>query len=231
MLNDRLQKLIIEGKGIFKTFVVGGSEKTIINVPEDRFVIITNLVYMGPSPTKMFNGDPIEALTKANTQIKIFSTKSYNQFMFRDQFSIVELASGDTWWLPFGQTNINTFLIHESDISFTFSKCGESASITTAVTPSIGIAYPSPFDYGKTGQPGPIATRQVSNSVLGVTPKESVGGGNDFIRVGQPQEQQFNFPVDVNTQYNLLDDSATYPILNVQYVEIKGIPANLTGSY
>jgi len=233
MVTDRLQKLIIEGKAIYKTFTVGGAEKSIINVTPDRFVIITNLIYMGSSCCKIL-GNTVELSlleTHGNTQLKIFSTKSYNQFMFRDFVDISETAAGDYMVTPKGITNIDTFLIHESDISFTFSKCGPSQNVTTARTPAQGIAYQTPFDYGKVGQPGAILTRQVSSSVLGVTAKESVEGGTNFVTSGQQQEGQFNFPVDANTQYTFLNHVANYPILNVQYLEIPGIPANLSGSY
>ncbi len=45
MLTPILEKLILSGKASYNTFVVGGSEKHILNVENDRFIIITDLLY------------------------------------------------------------------------------------------------------------------------------------------------------------------------------------------
>ena len=45
MITPHLEKLILCGKASYNTFVIGGSEKCILNVDNDRFIIITDIIY------------------------------------------------------------------------------------------------------------------------------------------------------------------------------------------
>jgi len=240
MITDKLQSLIISGKAIYNTITIGGGQKFVLNVKKNRFIIIHNIVYMGASKLNILGND-FNKLTDlenlGNTQLKIFSNKSKNQFMFRDFYdisSITNLAGEITYAVtPKGVTNIDTYLIHESDISFTFSNCGKSASVINANSPADSPAQPQPNDYGSDGQIGiTTPTRQVSTSVLGLVKKQTLIGGSAFIQGGgNTEELQFTFPVDSTTDYVNLDNPGSYPIVNIQYVEVKGIPANLSGTF
>ena len=239
MITDKLQNLIISGKAIYNTITIGGGQKFVLNVKKNRFIIIHNIVYMGASKLNIL-GNNLEKLNDlenlGNTQLKIFSNKSKNQFMFRDFYDISILTNEpETLYAvtPKGVTNIDTYLIHESDISFTFSNCGLSASIINANSPADSPAQPQPNDYGSDGQSGiTTPTRQVSTSVLGLVKKQTLIGGSAFIQGGgNTEELQFTFPVDSTTDYVQLDNPGSYPIVNIQYVEVKGIPANLSGTF
>lgn len=240
MITDKLQNLILSGKAIYNTVTVGGGQKFVLNVKKNRFIIIHNIIYMGASKINLLNND-LTQLNKlndiGNTQLKIFSSKSQNQFMFRDFYDISQYTNeaGEISFAvtPKGITNIDTYLIHDTDISFTLSNCGQSASILNANSPADAPAQPQPNDYGSDGQTGiTIPTRQISTSALGIVKKQTLIGGNAFIQGGgNTEELQFTFPVDLTTDYTQLDSVTSYPIVNVQFVEIKGVPNNLSGTF
>ena len=46
MITPILEKLILSGRAFYKTAVVGGS-KTTLNIENDRFIIITDILFLG----------------------------------------------------------------------------------------------------------------------------------------------------------------------------------------
>ena len=244
MLTDRLEKLILCGKASYNTFVVGGSEKYILNVKPDHYIIITSINFQNIQQVKADGelGYPLYAwdevkkelfVQNTNTQLKIFSNKSNNSFLFRNNFDLQRLyvdgpGTGfdkDKYLvIPKNHYDIDTYLIHETDVSFTFSNVGRSAEGTRDYTPNSSIGYPPPFDYGKESQPGSLKVRlktvEDTTGTYGSLPV-----GEQYKSIGLPGDLdnlEFIFPVDSDHQLQQLDFTINYPIVNVQYVEIKG---------
>ena len=108
MITPHLEKLILSGNASYNTFVIGGSEKSILNVAKNRFVVITDITYFHQLN---LNGDPldptlngsalnqvftslnlIDYLTnRLNTQLRVFSRKSNNLFLYRNNVNITQL--------------------------------------------------------------------------------------------------------------------------------------------
>jgi hypothetical protein len=234
MLTTQLEKLILCGKASYKTFVIGGAGKNVLNVKKDRFIIITDLTYFSSLNTKdkSFGLTLVELntlLSKANTQLKIFSSKSNNKFIFRNNFTYFFSAPGYNI-SPIGNTKIDTYLVHESSVSFTFSVAGDRLS---AIPPAINrseIGFPAPYDYGIEGQTGALLNENVTKSAAGASNLQTVNGGEEYLlrRTATAQQSlELVFPVDNNHLIPGLFASVCYPLLNVGYVEIFGNPTNL----
>jgi hypothetical protein len=235
MLTQQLEKLILCGKASYKTFVIGGAGKNVLNVKKDRFIIITDLTYFSSLNTKDKSIDlsPAELLTfltKVNTQLKIFSSKSNNKYIFRNNFTYFEKGNGNFHLSPQGNVKIDTYLVHESSVSFTFSVAGDRLSASPAAINRSEIGFPAPYDYGIEGQPGALLNDNVTKSALGASNLQTVNGGDEYIlrRTSTAQQSlELVFPVDGNHLLPGMFNSLCYPLLNVGYVEIFGNPTNL----
>jgi hypothetical protein len=236
MLTQQLEKLILSGKASYKTFVVGGAGKNILNIKKDRFIIITDLTYFSSLNTKdkSFNlalPELTVLLSKANTQLKIFSAKSNNKFIFRNDFQYINSFTGSAFHVtPIGNTKIDTYLIHESSVSFTFSVAGDRLSAIPAAINRSEIGFPAPYDYGIQGQVGALLNENVTKSAIGASNLQTVNGGQEYLlrrTTTAQQSLELVFPVDNNHLIPGLFASLCYPLLNVGYVEIFGNPTNL----
>ena len=74
MIPEKLQKLILQGKAQANTFVAGGAPKAVLNVQNDRFIIITSINYQSALKSEglLINDDVALAKVFRNTQVKIF---------------------------------------------------------------------------------------------------------------------------------------------------------------
>lgn len=228
MLTAHLEKLILQGKASYNTFVAGGSSKHVLNVDNDRFIIITDLTYFSQINSKAveIQADELSKFFESllNTQIRIFSRKSFNQYLFRNTINAIQLNPTTNTFLltPAGGYKLDTYLVHESDVSFTFSIAGARTNIDTGVSEADSIASPPPYDYGKDGQVGAVPVRLIGAS--GTTNTANAGQ----YKVDNTQiSLELSFPVDAGTIIPSLDDSRGYPILQVGYVEIFGNPTNI----
>lgn len=234
MLTAQLEKMILEGRASYNTFVAGGSQKHILNVYKNRYIIITDLTYYCSSnmaKTRNATREFINSLLSdsLNTQVKIFSTKSQNAYVFRNNVQITPNGNlGEFYVLPFGSVKLDTYLIHESDVSFTFSYAGARRSVSNGITPAQSIAYSPPFDYGKDGQTGVLPVELITGEPLGIL--ETVNGGQLEVINSNSGNLELAFPIDGTTSFDNLENAESYPILQVGYVEILGTPTNIAAT-
>jgi hypothetical protein len=237
MLTQTLEKLILSGKATFKTCVAGGSEKFVLNVSKDRFIIITHLSFQ--MPTKAGKDifikpeDLDKAVRKGNTQMKIFSTKSLNSYLIRPVLNCTLIKPDLFLLLPGGTVETDCYLVHETDVSFTFSNAsGLDPSYNLGLTKPESIGYAPPMDYGKEGLPGSIPVTNVAKVVNSTSGNNFVTTGGDlYSRSGQSSPTELIFPIDTKNIYSDLESPFDYPIVNVSYVEIQGSPNNISGTY
>ena len=239
MITPLLEKLILNGKASFNTFVAGGSQKCILNIPNEHFIIITSIQYasaLKTNNTLLTSGQILNLHKIYNTQLKIFSRKSLNTFLFRDEINVgTRVSDGTTiekyFVSPIGHQKIDTYLVHESEVSFTFSYAGVLSNITVAASKESTIAYPPPADYGKSGQPGALNVRLVSGIPLSVSGNDlQAQGGQASVTGAAAISKECIFPVDFNSSYNAINEPYAYPIVNVNYVLIQGMPNNISST-
>lgn len=238
MITPILEKLILCGKASYNTFVAGASEKSILFVDNDRFIIITGLTYFpSVNSDKCLDLDEVEmqSIINRNTQVKIFSEKSLNNFIFRNELNVSEVrvtATERSYTVtPGAPIKLDTFLIHDNSVSFTFSYALSVTDAARSITKAQSVAYPLPIDYGKEGQTA-LPVRTIGLTADAVTPVNIYSGGpfsNDGTQNGF---NEFVYPVDVQTQIKQthLINAANYPLLLVDYVEIIGNPTNISAT-
>jgi hypothetical protein len=244
MLTPYLEQLIIKGKAAYKTFVIGGTQKHILNVQKNRFIIITDLTYFsnlnfpqlpGPSGGLPFFADRdafIKLYEKMNTQMKVFSNKSNNSFVFRNSFNAfphnANSLNSDWWVFPTAApTTLNTYLIHESDVSFTFSWFGDMATTFNGILKPDTIAFPPPFDYGQDGQTGAEPVRQIAEDTITGERVNFAGQKEAGVLFNNQANLEFVGPVNSSHYPPNLTKASRYPLCLVGYVEIKGNPTNI----
>ena len=237
MLTPHLEKLILCGKASFNTYVIGGAHKNIFNVRKDHFIIITDLVYFNQINSPNLLNDLTLAQLNAlqlrnNTQLKVFSAKTQNNFIFRNNFTLTERGNSNTFHVtPVGSTKLDTYLVHESDISFTFSVASNLVAASTIgyLAPNDSeIGFPPPFDLGIKGQRGAIANNNITKSALTEDLEiYSSAGGQLYNENGLPTTNELTFPVDTISLLPGLESAMCYPLLNVSYVEISGNLTNI----
>ena len=236
MLTPHLEKLILSGKASYNTYVIGGAGKNILNVRKNHFIIITDLTYYSQINTQDKLNDltllELEALQKRNnTQLKIFSAKTQNNFIFRNNFTIQERGNSRNFHVSaIGNTKLDTYLMHESDISFTFSIASDlnySDEEGYGVNQS-NIGYPPPFDYGIFGQRSALYNSNLRRGDLGGDYNLFSTAGGETYNVEQTlTANQLTFPVVEEYLLTGLRSAQCYPLLNVSYVEISGNPTNI----
>jgi len=238
MITPHLEKLILCGKASYNTFVIGGSEKQILNVSNDRFIIITDLTYFSqlnlPDRTSNLGLTEVgigKLMSKLNTQLRVFSRKSNNTFLFRNQINVTANISGTTHDVfPIGSVKLDTFLIHDQDVSFTWSQNFVNTAIATGFSPSKSVGQSPPYDYGLEGQDNVIPVSLVRGGIVPLN-IQTVPAGNQALNLSATGSLEFIFPVITQTQLTNLDNEVSYPICNVGYVEILGSPTNIGGTF
>ena len=97
MLTSKLEDLIWKGKAFPRTFCVGGTQKHVLNIQQDRFIIITDLLYFpfyananGDEPSPYTTPVELDQWIQSNhisTQLTILGEKNFNRFQFRNNIS------------------------------------------------------------------------------------------------------------------------------------------------
>lgn len=234
MITPKLEQLIWEGKAFFKTFVAGGSQRHNFNIQNDRFIIITDITYFSSGH---FDADASGTNNTfanmyrqgMNTQLTILGEKGVNRFLFRNSFvGVPHNNSGQIeHLLPVGHTVINTYLLHTTQVAFTFSFAQDLQNQVVGNTPGEYYALQPPTDYGKDGTPGVLPVTLNGEGFGGTAPLIDLFGAN--ATGGQTESKEFSFPVVAanNIPATNRENSWAYPICHVNYVEIIGLPNNI----
>ena len=233
MITQGLEKLILCGRAFPKTFVAGGGQKSNIFVENDRFIVITDIVYFSRKPLVgqatyrdcVDNNDPL-TLNTLTTQLTILSERGFNRFLFRDNLT-TQMAGEDC--SPIGNTKIDTYLIHTKAVSFTFSKGGNmiAQNINPAGNgnPNTIASLQTPSDYGKFGTPGVIPVTIEANVSSATLFNNNYSVGRNGVNIAESSE--LAFPVDTLTNMQNIKDFNCMPIANIFYVEVLGMPGNI----
>jgi hypothetical protein len=231
MITPGIEKLILCGKANYNTFTIGGSEKSILNVAKDRFIIITDITVSHhlDSFNIVFNDGAFDRFMQAKmlTQLCVFSDRGFNHFIVRNEFNFVRNdTNGNFHVLPAGHTKFDTYLIHNTDVAFNWIT---SAPNTPAfgVTPAESVGRQVPFDYGADGQ----RTQNVvlSNTLTTLTPW-IINQGGTATQTNNTATNQLQFPVDSQTTPNNLATNFGFPIANIGYVEVYEEIGNLSAT-
>lgn len=233
MITPKLEALIWEGRAFYKTYIAGGVERSTLKIDNDRFIIITDITYFSTLPAEQdpeFSNNTHTTIyaNGQQTQLTVLGEKGINRFMFRNGYSAIGTAnSKDYRLLPLGSTLINTYILHTTEVSFTFSFGGNALANFSGLVPAESeAAYPPPTDYGRVGQPGAIpvtTTRQFPGTAI---------FENTYINrpnANADSSKEYSYPVDASTQITnqLTNQSPGMPFAQVSYIEVLGQPNNM----
>ena len=243
MITTKLEDLIHCGRATFKTFVAGGTNKHILNIEQDRYIIITDITYFSGLWATMSELNDLRNIleTGFNTQVTILGNKGFNRFVFRNNFNTA-LANitenprdpAKTMNLPIGHCKIDTYLLHTESVSFSFSN-GINFGVSTAAISNAEVpAYNAPLDYGKDGLLNSLNSVAQQNYFEFLPPLAWVFDTQQLnlspVSAGNYITQEFSYPITpittLDTNEKITKQWAA-PLLHVNYVEIKGLPNNI----
>jgi len=218
MLTPKLEELILKGRAFFKTFVAGGTKHT-LSFGDDRFIIITDITYFP------MNVPDNEEVANHNTQVAIYGERGYNHFIFRNYNNTnVNNANIHGFCSP---TTIDLYLMHTKQVGFSFCNAPYFTNLNNGIANTENPGYAPPLEYGIDGQPSPATVILTMDSInttiqnnLTTRPAPSLN-----------ESQQLFFGFDnVNSFANWMANNSVYeyPLLHVNYVEILGLPNNLS---
>jgi len=231
MLTPHLEKLILSGRAVYRTFVAGNTNRHILPVGSDRFIIVTDLTFFNFAPKETFvDLDGLKQVFQENSlfQVRIKSYKSENTFVFRNSFQITKDSQGNQHEYTInsqGSTQLNTYLVHTNDVAIIFSLHEAQTNVNDlSIMDARGVGFPRVSDYGKEGLKDAL---QTLNSTVGLsTGANYTPGGQIYNTPGQINYAEFTAPIDPNTNpISLTNFPWSTPLLQIGYVEIYG---NLT---
>ena len=214
MVTPKLEELILCGKAFFKTFVAGGDKHT-LTFGDDRFIIITDITYMPMNVVSRAGG------TNQNTQVAIYGERGYNHYIFRNWNDAGNEQKDFT-----APVTINTYLLHEQQVGFSFCNAPLFQNLSVGVPNGDNPAYQPPLEFGKDGQPGAVPTILTMD-----TPGVGIITENLTTRPapGNNDSKQLLFPFELSNQFGIgINNNSEYPLLLVNYVEIIGLPNNIS---
>jgi len=237
MITPHLEKLILCGKASFNTFSAGASEKSVLYVDNDRFIIITGITYFPMIINRnalSVNSIALQRLLRWNTQLRIFSEKSNNTFIFRNPINISNVPIQTIEPLynlsPGAPIKLDTFLIHDSSVSFSFSLAGQVLDSLRGITPGQSVGQRNPIDYGKEGSAPNNDVRLIGETTDALINKK-INSGSVFVNDQNDGFNEFIYPVDENTKIEEISEAFNMPLINIDYVEIIGNPTNISATY
>jgi len=233
MITPTLEKELVLGHARSKTFVAGGGQKSAIKVGKDKTVVIHSFTFFPFIPIVQPQSNPFSAQIFNTIQMRIFSSKSNNHFVIRQDIRVTPDQDGINYWFFPGQPyQENTWLVHDTDIGINFSNAPLINPTVVAVGPPEMPALPVPLDYGKQGQTGGLG------APIPIIRAGQVGLAGEYRPIGNfqratPGANSFNqlaFPIDALTALGasgLEQSPVSFPICIINYVEIDTNKTNL----
>lgn len=223
MLTTKLEELILKGRAFYRTAVIGGTQKSTINIDDDRFIIITDVTYFPGYYTDNDQRTPDSKIDFAS-QFTIYGNRGYNNFVVRHKFDYYSTPGGQFWAVS-NHVRFDLYLLHTNQVGFSFCKASQLTP-GSFPAPANNPGFVPPLDYGRDGDPGVINTSPTTgiNTITGRLVNNTSRAGS-----GTNNADTFIFPFDSDTQIKdtEMPFSVNYPILHVNYVEILGLPNNL----
>lgn len=225
MITPILERLILSGRAFYKTAVVGGS-KTTLEIENDRFIIITDIHFLGYGSATIGTG------SDNNTQLSIYGEKGFNHYIFAnartgstEYFDTVAAAARRvTVRNAISSPKIDTYLIHTTQVGFSFIVSGTAVPTSTlAIASGNNPGLEPPIDYGKDGQTGALNVDTIVTPVAGLD--------NDLvprytgIGVGTAISNQIQYPATAALKPAI--GAPSFPIANITYVEVLGVPTDI----
>lgn len=197
-LSNILENLIHAGKAEFKVFSAGGSQKSVLNIQQNHYIIITNVLFQ----PQAFIGTPLN-------QLNIVSEGKINSLIFRNTLGN-RLATNYN-----SPISIDTYFMHKTSVQFCLSDCPAlNVGFDVGFFKNLSVGFYPVVDYGKLDVIGSsnLLTKRAQNPATfetinfqGNTIKET----NDYDGLNYPMT---NLTFDGNPE--------NIPLVTISYVEV-----------
>jgi hypothetical protein len=199
-LSNHLENLIHAGKAEFKVFSAGGGEKSILNIQQNHFIIITNVLFQ-----PQFTGDTMN-------QLNIVSEAKINSLIFRNTLSSV--GGVPTPGNYNCAISVDTYFMHKTSVQFCFSRIDAMGVGTNGTFNKDSFGFNPNIDYGKDTIAGSqVVLKRRANS-LG---QEVSFEGNTVKALALVDYFGLNFPM---IGLSLDAKPQDIPLCTISYVEV-----------
>jgi len=230
VVSPYLEKLIWEGKAVFKVANIGGSTRNVIEVPDNVQLVITSITFYPPLDGN--ESDPSQYMNRRLFQATIFNSRSSYSYLFRSNNSFSQIEGSGQLGNPGEPITYQTYMVFKDSFVVNFILGGSLINSTTGYASPEGFSKQPPVDFGSSASPVRYQTIVSSDFVGAVTTMNLIPGGTGYIPPTSNNPYSFSllFPIDPNTA---LSDPYTLqgmPIMVLSYVEIKMNSDNTTQS-
>jgi len=222
--------LVLCQKAFSKTITLGRSGQLVIPVAEDSTIVIWNFDYQNFLDVIDFDNMD-EVFARSVHQVIIRSPKSLNTFIIRDDVTISQASFpppvGDINIANvFGHYNKDVYLVHSENIIITISAAPPLLGTASVIASPPNLLNPEspPRGYGSAAGAIPQTTNEiypgVTGEVLALSTKFGVSSAGSPMPTGD-----LRYPINASTALKPTHVTSeqgqrSYPILNINYVEI-----------
>lgn len=228
MTVESLNKLIEEGEGNFGTYVTAGAAVSVIKLPPDMCLAITNITLHAFADLAAGRDFTVitEVVPRTWHQLTVRGYLGANIFQARHE--VRSFVSGaTTYYLPQGKTDWNVFLNHEGDIVLELLSLGGAFAAAAQTSGSLPVAM-NKFRY-----PQPPGGYGVAGAATSLTSVETLTVGNwqfrpfnTYTPANPPNidsRSQFIMRANAATRLNLPLPAITFGHLTFPIIEITGV--------
>ena len=228
MLTPYLEALIQKGQATYKTAVTGWGNAASIIVPSNNYAVITDLLYYPFIPTEdgYYNGKTMWNDLFIN-QIWIRSKLGNNHFVIRPSITYEHLDGGEVY-PSIAPIKIDTYLIHDSTIKFTYS--GIDSPVNWIAIDNTALQDISSEEAAGLGSAGVLPSLTTIKSIRfsnGQWYNVPTSQRNVLTAATNGSDQLRQYP-SINQSIGIGSNAHAGHIMNVGYVQIQGKPPALT---
>jgi hypothetical protein len=196
-LSNVLENLIHAGKAEFKVFSAGGGQKSILNIQQNHYIIITNVLFQ-----PQYKGDALN-------QLNIVSEAKINSLIFRN--SLFAVSQSNQYSAPI---SIDTYFMHKTSVQFCFSRVDPMGVALNGTFDKDSFGFAPNIDYAKDTVPGAQVVQKFRANSLG----QVVSFQGNTVKTLAPTDYfGLNFPM-IGLSFNNLPQDI--PLCTISYVEV-----------
>jgi hypothetical protein len=194
-LSNILEEYIHSGKAEFKIFNAGGGEKSILNIQQNHYIIITNVTFQ-----PQFRGDTLN-------QLNIVSEAKINSLIFRN-FATTRATNYNS------SISIDTYFMHKTSVQFCLSRIDPMLVATNGTFDKDSFGFSPNIDYAKDTIAGAQIVQKVRANSLG----QIVSFEGNTVKTLAPTDYfGLNFPM-IGLSFS--GEPENIPLVTISYVEV-----------
>lgn len=158
------------------------------------------------------------------SQFTVYGQRGFTNYIARTSYDR-NVLSDEPQYSPKTQVRYDVYLLHTQQVGFSFTK-GLYLNPTDFPAPANNPGYAPPLDYGRVGDIGVFGTSVTTNIVSATS---AIYNATTRAGSGSTNYNTLQFPVDDDSRIyqDEMHYTQNYPLLQVNYVEVLGLPNNL----